>query len=174
MQHPTRLLRAALVGSVAVTTVLSLSGVGTAGAGGVRGAGAREQARINYTKHHGATPSAVHSGDDGDLADQLAQFDFERKAARLKRLPITEDGTPMVVTITAEEAMAAAWDHYSRAGDDDTDAWWADGSAWTRANNVVLKAPAPPPRPPESSSVCRLRRVVDCRQRLARRPRTVH
>ena len=79
-QHRIRLWRAALVGAVAVTTVLSLSGVGMAGAGGVRGAGAREQARINYAKHHGASPSAVHSGDDGDLADQLAQYDFERTA----------------------------------------------------------------------------------------------
>ena len=75
-----RLWRPALVGSVAAVAVLSLTGVGSAGAGGVHGAGAREQARNNYTKSQGGQPTATHTGDDGDLADQQAQYDFERTA----------------------------------------------------------------------------------------------
>jgi len=80
MQHRIRLWHGALVAPVAVATVLALSGIGTAGTGGVRGAGARQQARINYFKHQGGSPTATHSGDDGDLADQLAQYDFQRTA----------------------------------------------------------------------------------------------
>jgi hypothetical protein len=80
MQHPIRLWHAALVGSVAVTTVLSLSGIGMAGPGGVHGAGARQQARISYLKNHDAAQNPTHSGADGDLADQLDQYDFQRTA----------------------------------------------------------------------------------------------
>jgi hypothetical protein len=80
MRSLQRLWRPALVGSVAAVAVLSLTGVGSAGAGGVHGAGARQQARNNYTKSQGGEPSATHTGDDGDLADQQAQYDFERTA----------------------------------------------------------------------------------------------
>jgi hypothetical protein len=81
MQHPIRLWRVALVGSVAITTVLSLSGVGVAGAGGVRGAGARQMALNKYLKQHGTPSSSLNSsGGDDDLADQLAQYDFQRTA----------------------------------------------------------------------------------------------
>lgn len=75
-----RLWRPALVGSVAAVAVLSLTGVGSAGAGGVHGAGARQQARSNFTKSQGGQPTATHTGDDSDLADQQAQYDFERTA----------------------------------------------------------------------------------------------
>ena len=80
MQHPIRLWHVALVGSVAVTTVLSLGGVGLAGPGGMHGAGARQQARNSYLKNHDAAENPTHSGDDGDLADQLDQYDFQRTA----------------------------------------------------------------------------------------------
>jgi len=80
MHHLPRLWRLALVSSVAAAAVLSLTGVGSAGAGGVHGAGARQQARDNFTKTHGGQPTATHTGDDGDLADQQAQYDFERTA----------------------------------------------------------------------------------------------
>jgi sugar lactone lactonase YvrE len=84
MQHRIRLWHAALVGGVAATTVLSLSGVGVAGAGGghrALGAGARQQALKNYLTQQGAWASSINSGgEDDDLADQLAQFDFERTA----------------------------------------------------------------------------------------------
>jgi len=83
MQHPIRLWHVALVGSVAVTTVLSLGGVGLAGPGGVHGAGARQQARNSYLKNHDAAENPTHSGDDGDLADQLDQYDFQRTAPGL-------------------------------------------------------------------------------------------
>jgi len=83
MQHPKRLWHAALVGSVAVATVLSFGGVGLAGAGGVHGAGARQQARASYLKNHDTAENPTHSGDDGDLADQLDQYDFQRTAPGL-------------------------------------------------------------------------------------------
>jgi hypothetical protein len=80
MHHVHRLWRPALVGSVAAVAVLSLTGVGSAGSGGVHGAGARQQDLRNYTKTHGGPPTATHTGNDGDLADQQAQYDFERTA----------------------------------------------------------------------------------------------
>jgi sugar lactone lactonase YvrE len=87
MKHPIRLWRPALIGSVATVTVLSLTGVGLAGASGghgpagVHGAGAREQAWQNIAKKQGGQPTADHSGDDdADLADEQAQYDFERTA----------------------------------------------------------------------------------------------
>ncbi|HSR83517.1 MAG TPA: hypothetical protein VLM11_04980 [Streptosporangiaceae bacterium] len=79
MQRPIRLWHAALVGTVAVTTVLSVSGVGMAGPGGIHGAGARQQARNTYMKSHDVGENPTHSGDN-DLADQLDQYDFERTA----------------------------------------------------------------------------------------------
>ncbi len=75
-----RLWRLALVGSVAAVAVLSLTGVGSAGAGGVHGAGARQQSFKNDAKTHGGQPTATHTGGDEDLADQQAQYDFERTA----------------------------------------------------------------------------------------------
>ena len=80
MQHVHRFWRPALVGSVAAVAVLSLTGVGSAGAGGVHGAGSRQQSFSNYAKTHGGQPTATHTGDDEDLADQQAQYDFERTA----------------------------------------------------------------------------------------------
>jgi hypothetical protein len=79
-QHRIRPWHGALVGSVAVAIALSLSGIGTAGTSGVQGAGARQQARTNYFKHQGGSPTATHTGNDGYLADQLAQYDFQRTA----------------------------------------------------------------------------------------------
>ena len=75
-----RLWRLALVGSVAAVAVLSLSGVSSAGAGGVHGASARQQASEQLHQEPGGQPTATHTGDDSDLADQQAQYDFERTA----------------------------------------------------------------------------------------------
>ena len=72
--------RAILVGAVATATVVSLSGVGFAGTAAVRGAAARAQTRIAYTRTSGGTPTASHTPGDGDLADQQAQYNNERTA----------------------------------------------------------------------------------------------
>ena len=80
MRYPIRLWRVALIGSVAVGTALAVSTAGNASGGPhrARGAGARVVARDKVLGK--GEPSATHSGADGDLADQLAQFDFMRTA----------------------------------------------------------------------------------------------
>jgi sugar lactone lactonase YvrE len=45
-----------------------------------RGAGARQQSYNHYARTHGGAPSATHTPNDGDLADQLASYQFERTA----------------------------------------------------------------------------------------------
>jgi hypothetical protein len=86
MRHPTRSWRTALVGSIAVGTVFSLAGLGLAGTPSghrsvLRGAASRERAQISYlrTHSHSAT-SSNHTPNDGDLADQFAQWNAERTA----------------------------------------------------------------------------------------------
>ncbi len=86
MRHPTRSWRTALVGSIAVGTVFSLAGLGLAGTPGghrsvLRGAASRERAQINYLRTHSiSAPKASQRPEDGDLADQFAQYDAERTA----------------------------------------------------------------------------------------------
>jgi hypothetical protein len=82
MRYPIRLWRTALVGSVAVGVVLSLSGVGMARGGGLHGAAARQHARDVVLHKLGAKASGINGGggDDGGLAAQQAQYSFERAA----------------------------------------------------------------------------------------------
>jgi sugar lactone lactonase YvrE len=80
MLHPIRPWRVALIGPVALGMAFSLTGAGVAAAGGPHGAGARQQAHISYSSDTGGLPTASHTPDDGDLADQLAQYDSERTA----------------------------------------------------------------------------------------------
>src|SRR5436853_325442 len=78
--------RAAIVGSLAMGVTLSLSGMALAGTPqGSHGAGARQQARNAYLRTHSnaasiAPPTNNHTPDDGDLADQFAQYNAERTA----------------------------------------------------------------------------------------------
>ncbi len=85
MQHPSRLWRASLIGSLAVGMSLSLSGAALAGTPhGVHGAAARQQAQSAYDRTHtgaaSSEPANNHTPDDTDLADQFAQYDAERTA----------------------------------------------------------------------------------------------
>ncbi len=93
MRYPIRLWRVALVGSVAVGTALAVSGAGLAasgaglathGHGGLRGAAARMHAMISVTRNlsadDGGSGGLDRGDDDGDLADQFAQYDNERTA----------------------------------------------------------------------------------------------
>ncbi len=80
MRHPIRLWRVALIGPVALGMAFSLTGAGLARSGSPHGAGARQQAQINYSSAKGGQPTASHTPDDNDLADQLAQYDSERTA----------------------------------------------------------------------------------------------
>ena len=86
MNHLIRPWRAAIVGSLAMGVTLSLSGMALAGTPqGTHGAGARQQAQNAYLRTHSnaasiAPPTNSHTPDDGDLADQFAQYEAERTA----------------------------------------------------------------------------------------------
>ncbi|HEY2403410.1 MAG TPA: hypothetical protein VGI23_23860 [Steroidobacteraceae bacterium] len=69
-----------LVASVAMGEELSQSAVGFVAAGAKHGAAARQMARKKHAQQQGGAPSPTHSPEDGDLADQQAQYDFERIA----------------------------------------------------------------------------------------------
>ena len=79
MKYPNRTTRAALIGSLAVGLIVSLNGSAVAGPG-PHGAGARQHDKNAYIRAHGGQATATHTPDDGDLADQLAQYDAERTA----------------------------------------------------------------------------------------------
>ncbi|HET6966052.1 MAG TPA: hypothetical protein VFH58_14855 [Acidimicrobiales bacterium] len=76
--------RIGLAGAAALGAALSAGGVAVAAQGGNGGGGqgiaARQHARNTYMKTHGGAPSATHTPNDGDLADQMAQYDAERTA----------------------------------------------------------------------------------------------
>jgi hypothetical protein len=60
---------------------VSLAGAGLAGTPrGVHGAGSHQLARNACLRTRGGAPTNNHTPDDGDLADQAAQYDFERTA----------------------------------------------------------------------------------------------
>jgi sugar lactone lactonase YvrE len=66
--------------AVAATTALSATGISLAAQGNGRGPVQRQHAFINYARTHGGTSSATHTPDDGDLADEMSQYAFERTA----------------------------------------------------------------------------------------------
>jgi sugar lactone lactonase YvrE len=72
--------RAAVTGTLALGVTLSLSGVGAAAPGGAHGAAARQQAQNSMIRGAGGAPTNNHTPDDGDLADQAAQYAAERTA----------------------------------------------------------------------------------------------
>lgn len=80
-----------------------------------------------------------------ESAGVWCQFDFERKAAKDGRVPVSPEGHPQILVKPAEEALVQAWHQYVTGTDDDEDKWWADGQVWRRANNVKLTAPPLPP-----------------------------
>jgi hypothetical protein len=83
MHLPIRSWRAALVGAATLGMTFSLTGIGLAGTvPGDHGAAARQNARNSYLRTHNSaqTTSPMHTPDDGDLADQFAQYNAERTA----------------------------------------------------------------------------------------------
>ena len=95
MRYRSPARRAALMGALAAGTVISLAGAGlaagspTASKPGLHGFALRQQALHHYLVTHASTkasaatttvPGANQSPDDNDLADQNAQYDFERTA----------------------------------------------------------------------------------------------
>ena len=72
-----------LAASAAMGEELSSKGVAIEGAGhgaAAHGAAARQMARNQLTRQQGVAPSPTHTAQDGDLADQQAQYDFQRTA----------------------------------------------------------------------------------------------
>ena len=138
MQYPIRSLRAALVGAVAVGMTFSLTGIGLAGTSpGDHGAGARQQARNAYVRTHNSAQTAnpTHTPNDGDLADQFAQYDAERTAPAG-----AVSGQPLV---SAQQQAAAlpqtgsAWQEftnqpYNAQPANYTDPFWSNvGAGWS-------------------------------------------
>src|ERR1700736_6807195 len=72
--------RMALIGIAALSAIVSLGGVGVAAPGGTEGAAARQQARNAVLYAQGGPTTANHTPNDGDLADQAAQYASERTA----------------------------------------------------------------------------------------------
>jgi sugar lactone lactonase YvrE len=73
-------VRTAGLATVVTGFVLLAGGLSLAAQGAGRGPVQRQHALINYYRAHGGTASATNTPDDGDLAGQLAQYDFERTA----------------------------------------------------------------------------------------------
>ena len=67
-------------GSFAMADAASSGSLAKADADGVHGAGARHHAWKKYVREHTGAATATHTPDDGDLAAQQAQYDFERTA----------------------------------------------------------------------------------------------
>ena len=71
---------ARVAGAAVVVGLTAFSGVAYADSPLGHGAPARQHAANAYLKAHGGAPSATHTPDDGDLADQFAAFAWERSA----------------------------------------------------------------------------------------------
>jgi hypothetical protein len=93
MRYPKRSLRVALGGAIAAGSAIALAGAGVAAGSpvvkpkpGLHGFAGRQNALRHYLQTHpSAAPADTSSGvnstpDDNDLADQNAQYDFERTA----------------------------------------------------------------------------------------------
>jgi hypothetical protein len=66
--------RVALAGTAAIGTAISLTGTGIAAPGGVHGAASRQLASNAYAMTHTAATGSRQTRDDGDLADQIAEY----------------------------------------------------------------------------------------------------
>ncbi len=132
MQHSFRSWRGALIGSLAVGLIFTVNGTAVAGQG-PRGAGARQQALVAHMKAQGsATTSPIHTPDDGDEADEAAQYDFERTAPSG-----TITGDPLTAAQQAALALpetGGAWQQftdvpYNAQPSNYTDPFWGNEGA---------------------------------------------
>jgi sugar lactone lactonase YvrE len=102
---------------MAVGAAMSMGGIGAAAPGGVHGAAARQQAQVAYTHTTGGATTSSHTPDDGDLAAQAAQYDFERTAP--------------AATVSGAALVSAAQQSAGLAG---------SGSAWQQVTNEPYNA----------------------------------
>jgi sugar lactone lactonase YvrE len=117
----------------AAVSALALSGTGTAlAARGVRGAAARQQARNAIVRSQGETTTASHTPDGSDLADQQAQYDYERTA------PAEAVSGPALLSASQQAAslptQGSSWQEFTTAPfnaqpSDYTDPFWSNAGA---------------------------------------------
>jgi hypothetical protein len=87
-----------------------------------------------------------------ESAAAFAQFAYERKVSRRKRLPLmaSPDGAGLVHVIYVEKAVKGlqlAWDRWVEGDDSQEEEWWNNRDIWQEASNVfaqLAKPPAPP------------------------------
>jgi len=128
--HRKQTRAAAAVAAAAV--VLSAGGIGLAAQGSGSGAIQRQHAFINYVRAQGTSSSATHTPDDGNLADQLAQYDFERTAPGT-----TLTGDALTSAVNAASALpttGSAWQEvttspYNAQPSNYTDPFWGNEGA---------------------------------------------
>ena len=131
MKYPRRASRAALIGSLAVGLIVSVNGIAAAGQG-PHGAGGRQHDRNAYLRTHGGQTTATHTPNDGDLADQQAQYDAERTAPA--------GNVPGQALVSAQQQAAAlpetgsAWQEftnepYNAQPSNYTDPFWSNVGA---------------------------------------------
>ncbi len=134
--------------SGASALVLSLGALAFAATPGVasakaRGAGARQQALNHYARTHGGAPSATHTPNDGDLADQFAAYQFERTAP--------------AATVSAQALLAARGEAAALPTFGGT---WTENT--TKAYNANPGSPYTDPcRRPDVARAQRVRRLSD-------------
>ncbi len=101
-------------------------------AGPVHGAGARQQAAKKLLDAQGGEPSPTHTGGDGDLADQLDAYDFERSApASAVPGPALRDG---VLQAAQLPSTGGAWTEqtnkvYNANPSNYTDPFWSNSGS---------------------------------------------
>ena len=153
MKVPVRPWRTALIGSIAVGVTVGITGMSfasTPAPGAARGAAARQLAHTAYLRAHGgsqitgnkaagtASPaddggSGAH-GDDGDLADEMSQYSFERTApAGYVTGPALADAAQQAAQLPRS---GGAWQEFTTQPDDAqpsdyTDPFWSNvGAGW--------------------------------------------
>jgi hypothetical protein len=156
MRVPVRPWRAALIGSLAVGVTVGVAGMSAASTPATiapGGAAARQLAANTFLRTHGSNllanknavstsvasaaanaPTNNHTPDDGDLADEQAQYDFERTA------PAGYVTGPALATATQQAAQLphspGAWQEfttqpYNAQPSDYTDPFWSNaGAGW--------------------------------------------
>jgi hypothetical protein len=116
--------------TVAVAITITIPAALAAPAPGhTHGAGQRQQARNAFLKSKGGTPTATHTPDDGDLADQAASYANERTA------PGTNlSGAALIAAATAAKSLptsGSAWQElttvpYNAQPSNYTDPFWSN------------------------------------------------
>ncbi|HEX6451537.1 MAG TPA: hypothetical protein VF060_18995 [Trebonia sp.] len=167
MKVPVRPWRTALIGSIAVGVTLGVTGMSFANTPApdtVRGAAARQQAQTSFLRAHGGSQIAGNKaagtaspagdggsgphGDDGDLADEMSQYSFERTApAGYVTGPALADAAQQAAQLPHS---GGAWQEFTTQPDnaqpsDYTDPFWSNvGAGWADVGGRTTSLAATP------------------------------